>query len=176
MSFVGSHVNRGVGAARNALLARARGPHLFALDADNGVYPTALARLEGALVSQPDADFAYSAIAVFNGGRPQNLLSARTWDPSLFRGGNFLDNMALYRTSTLREIGGWDESLPNWEDFQLWLRLAERGRKGAFVPQALSWYRVFEGSRSQETPRHVHDLWVAMREAAPTVLADSYGV
>ncbi len=172
LSFVGAATNQGVSAARNALLARVRGEFVFTLDADNGVYPSALSRLHAALVADPDAAFAYSAIAVFNGTRPQNLLSARSWDPTLFRYGNYIDNMAMYRVNELRERGGWDETLLNWEDFHLWLRFAEAGKRGVFIPQALSWYRVFSGSRSQHPPHRLHSLWSEMRATAPTVLAD----
>jgi hypothetical protein len=171
LSFVETNINQGTSAARNALLARARAEFVFTLDADNGVYPTALGRLAAALIADPGAAFAYSAIAVFNGKLPQSFLSARSWDPSLFRYGNYIDNMAMYRASELREVGGWD-SLGNWEDFHLLLRFAEAGKRGAFVAQALSWYRVFSGSRSQHPPTRLHALWSEMRAAAPTILAD----
>jgi GT2 family glycosyltransferase len=172
VSFVGTVANQGVSAARNALLARARGEMLFSLDADNGVYPSALKRLMAALDADNGAAFAYSAIAVFNNGRPQNLLSARSWDPSLFKYGNYLDNMALYRTAQLKELGGWDPELYNWEDFHLWLRLAEAGKRGVFLPQALCWYRVVAESRSQETHFQSRRIWAEMKAAAPTLLSD----
>jgi hypothetical protein len=172
ISFVGTIANNGVAAARNALLQRARGRLLFSLDADNGVYPTALQKLQVAMDSDPDASFAYSVIAVFNNGTPKSLLSARPWDPSLFRYGNYLDNMAMYRTSELRALGGWDVDLLNWEDFQLWLRMAENGMRGVFVPQILSWYRVLAQSRSQLAHLQLKQIWSEMRAAAPTVLAD----
>ena len=164
--------NLGLAATRNALLQGARGEYVFPLDPDNGVYPTALAQLVEKLRDDDEAAFAYSIIATFNGGKPQNLISNRPWDPSLFRFGNYIDSMALIRADRLHEVGGWDPAIPNWEDFHLWVRFAERGWHAAFIPAMLSWYRVFPFSMSQESTIHRPQLWTILRSAAPTVLAD----
>jgi len=135
-------VNRGIGAARNALVERARGEFVFALDADNEIYPSALRRLISALEQDRDALFSYSMLQVLRDGVPTELGSALPWEPDRLRQANYIDAMALMRRRELLELGGYtdDLRLHGWEDYDLWCRVAERGGHGAFVPQVLGRY------------------------------------
>lgn len=169
--YVGA-LNRGLSIVRNELLSRARGEFTFVLDADNGVYPDVLARLTAALDEDPDAAFAYTPLAVRRGHVFTRLVSSRPWQPELFRQGNYIDAMALLRTQTLLALGGWDADMDGWEDFHLWVRIAEAGMYGAFVPQALSWYRGSEHSMSIEIAAHSVGLWSRIRAAAPTIMRE----
>jgi hypothetical protein len=46
---------------------------------------------------------------------------------------NVVGNQVLTLTSRVRELGGFDELLPAWQDHDLWLRLARRFGPGAAV-------------------------------------------
>ncbi len=168
--LIRSLINEGPSATRNMLLEQARAPYVFMLDADNGVYPPALERLRGALEQDCGADFAYSAITCLRAGRPAKLISSRPWKPELLRQGPYIDNMAMWRTAALRQIGGWDPTMFAWEDFHLWARVAEAGGRGAYVPQVLSWYRMTDHSNSIEAALDFVSLWSRIRAAAPTVM------
>jgi GT2 family glycosyltransferase len=137
-------VNRGLGAARNAAVDFARGELCFMLDADNETYRRGLARLVSALDADPMADFAYGMLEMFSVSGPVGLRSYFPWRPDRLRTGNFVDAMALWRTAALRALGGYttDRRLHGWEDYDLWCRVAERGGRGAFVPQIVARYRV----------------------------------
>ena len=52
--------------------------------------------------------------------------------------------MALWRTTALRELGGYTTELRlhGWEDYDLFCRVAERGLHGVLVPEILGRYRV----------------------------------
>jgi len=141
-------VNRGIGAARNALVERARGEFVFALDADNEIYPSALRRLVSALERDRDALFAYSMLQVLRDGVPTGLGSALPWEPDRLREANYIDAMALMRRRELLELGGYtdDVRLHGWEDYDLWCRVAERGGHGAFVAQVLGRYHQSQDS------------------------------
>ncbi len=166
-------VNRGLSATRNQLLRHSRGAYVFNLDADNGVFPTCLSRLAAALDEHPEAAFAYAPIATRRLGEYVGLLSEHPWMPELFRRGNYIDAMAMIRRSTVERFGGWDESmLHGWEDFQLWVRLAEAGCTAAFVPQVLSWYRLSENSMLMGTNLDSVSLWSTIRAAGPTLMAE----
>lgn len=162
--------NRGASATRNHLLQHARGEFVFVLDADNGVYPDILRQLVDALDADPDAAFAYAPIAVRRGNEFIRLVSARPWLPDQLRHGNYIDAMALVRTSVLREFGGWDPEMDGWEDFHLWARMAEAGLHAAFVPQVLSWYRTSSHSLSVQVSVDAVGMWSRIRAAAPTVM------
>ncbi|MDQ3319081.1 MAG: glycosyltransferase [Actinomycetota bacterium] len=141
-------VNRGIGAARNALVRRARGEFVFALDADNEIYPSTLRRLVSALERDPDALFAYSMLQVLRDGVPTGLGSALPWEPDRLREANYIDAMALMRRRELLELGGYTEEvrLHGWEDYDLWCRVAEQDGHGAFVPQILGRYHSSQDS------------------------------
>lgn len=166
-------LNQGLSATRNDLLAEARGEYVFSLDADNGVFPSCLARLSEALDRDSDAAFAYSMIANRELRDYTSLSSAIGWDPQFLRRGNYIDAMAMLRTSSIRRLGGWDTSMMfGWEDFQVWARFAEAGEHAVFVPQVLSWYRksnvsMIMGSRVDEM-----SLWAQVRNAAPHLMTD----
>lgn len=172
VELTASRVNNGVSATRNLMLERVRGEYVLPVDADNGVFPTALAEFVAALDAAPAAAFAYAPIVVLRSGVPQGLISAHPWDPKELRYGNTVDTMALIRTATLRRFGGWDPRLTAWEDFHLWLRMAEAGEAPVFIPKALTWYRTTEHSLRMTTGHDDRTLWSHMREAAPGLYRD----
>lgn len=141
-------VNRGLGAGRNDLLRIARGEYAFMLDADNSIYPPAIARLCEALDADPTAAFAYCMLERHNAGRSRGLLSDGPWEPDRLRDGNYVDAMAMLRRLSVIELGGYSEDirLYGWEDFDLWCRIAEHGGHGLFVPEILCRYRQNEHS------------------------------
>jgi CTP:molybdopterin cytidylyltransferase MocA len=165
-------VNRGLGHSRNALVERARGEYVFVLDADNGVYPSALGRLADALDADTEASFAYPMIAMLRDGDPFSLISALPWDPAHLREGNYIDAMALLRRRHILELGGYtiDPRLTGWEDFHLWCKCAEAGRYGILVAQVLAWYRRREHSMISEAEVSFVRAWSLMRARFPELL------
>ena len=160
--------NRGLAAARNAALDFARGELSFILDADNAVYPAGLGRLVAALDADEGASFAYGMIEVVSSGRPAGLRSFYPWRPARLRTGNYIDAMALWRTRALRELGGYsgDMRLYGWEDYDLWCRAAERGRRGMLVPEIVARYRL--------TNHSMLTLTNVSTTTAVSLLADRY--
>ncbi len=171
-------VNLGLAASRSAAVTRGRGEYVFMLDADNGVYPSALGRLVAALDEDPEASFAYAMIAVLEDGRPVSLLSSLPWEPAHLRSGNYIDAMALIRREELLELGGYttEPRLTGWEDFHLWCSCAKAGRRGLLVPQVLAWYRRHRHSMLADTERSTVAAWSIMRARFPELLAGSPGV
>jgi hypothetical protein len=157
--------------SRNALAERARGEYVFILDADGGIYPSALERLVTALDADRQATFAYPMVAVFEGDRPVELLSSLPWEPERLKRGERVDAMALIRRERLLELGGYatDPRLAGWEDFHLWCQCAEAGDRGVHVPQVLGWRRRSASSmpRSETgTPAP----WALMQARFPRLL------
>ncbi|HEX8054179.1 MAG TPA: glycosyltransferase family A protein [Thermoleophilaceae bacterium] len=135
--------NRGLSAARNSALDFARAELAFILDADNCLYPAGLERLVAALDQDPEVAFAYGMLEVLNAGRSVGLRSFYPWRPARLRTGNYIDAMALWRTRSLRELGGYTDDLRlyGWEDYDLWCRAAEREVEGVLVPEIVARYR-----------------------------------
>ena len=170
-AFLTRATNGGVARTRNALLARARGEFVFTLDADNGVYPTALDAFAAVLDENPEGSFAYGPIEVRRDGGFAGLLSPRSLDVDEIRYGNYVDSMAMFRTTALREVGGWNDALHTWEDYELWLRFLEKDISGVFVPQVHAWYVMRDGTLRTAADLELIGVWSQLRASAPTILA-----
>lgn len=166
---------RGVGHARNTLVAHARGEYLFMLDATGGIYPSTVQRLVTALDDDPQAIFAYPMVAVFEGDRPVELASSLPWEPERLASCNWIDGIALIRRTRLLELGGYptDPRLAGWEDFDLWCRCAQAGGHGVHVPQVLARRRRAASSAAAHSADGTPAKWELMRERFPQLLAQS---
>ncbi len=165
-------VNRGLGRARNAVFEHGRGELVFALDADNEIYPTAIERLVEALDRDPGATFAYSILEEVTAGVPSGLRSALPWDPKRLAVMNYIDAMSLLRRERILELGGYSEDvrLYGWEDYDLWCRLAEHGGRGVLVPEILCRYHRSPHSMLSVTDIDASELLSLLRERYPSVM------
>jgi hypothetical protein len=163
-------IDRGLARSRNALIERSRGEYVFILDHQGGIYPSTLDRLASALDEDARAMFSYPMIAVFDGGRPVELLGSLPWEPERLKKGNWIDAMALVRRKGLLELGGYstDPRLAGLEEFDLWCKCAESGGYGVQVPQVLAWH-----PRSPDSmPAHAErgEAWALMQARFPRLL------
>jgi hypothetical protein len=144
------------------------------LDSDNEVFPRCLSRLAFELDSNPTAALAFGTLEMFTGAEPVGLLNTRPWEPRLFRNGNYVDAMAMMRTSVVRdELGGYptDRRLYGWEDYALWCSVASAGYHGIRVPEILARYRVSKHSMLSLTNISVTDAYSVLIEANPELMA-----
>lgn len=56
---------------------------------------------------------------------------------------------ALIRKASIDDVGGYDESLPIWEDYDLWLRIGTK-YKVRNIPEFLTGYRIHKQNISSE--------------------------
>jgi hypothetical protein len=163
--------NGGLAAARNMGFEVARGELVFVLDADNAVYPHALALLEQALTDDPGAAFAYGIIEAFNEDGPGGIMSFLGWDPERLRYGNFIDAMAMVRRDAVLGVGGYvsQPAFYGWEDFALWCALASEGLRGVRVPQIVARYRVAKHSMVAVTNIDDTAAWAALLRDYPVL-------
>ncbi|MFN7131857.1 MAG: glycosyltransferase family 2 protein, partial [Myxococcales bacterium] len=136
--------NGGLGSARNAGIAAARGRYVLPLDADDLIAPTFLARTVEALKAQPDLAYATTFAAYFDVDPAQPTGGLVPW--GLDRDTLPVNNVASTCTALiphelLEELGGYDEWLTSFEDWDLYCSMAERGMKAAVLPEFLFFYR-----------------------------------
>jgi glycosyltransferase involved in cell wall biosynthesis len=155
--IVDKQLNTGLADARNIGLQSARAPYAFILDADNMVFPRALEQLHGTIVRDNSAAV-YSMLCRFQNAHNhrEGLLSYFDWDPQMLVEFPYIDAMALFNRTQLIEIGGYDTDLYNfgwfgWEDYDLWLRIANAKLRVSFVPNVLCLYRHHETAMSNST-------------------------
>ncbi len=150
--IIAKEFNTGLADSRNIGTQAARAPFVLMMDADNLLMPQALSQLLAAIESGEHVA-AYSILCRFTGKPPRRmgLLSQYDWDPQILVQHPYIDAMALFRRETLLELGGYDNELSQvgwfgWEDYEMWLRFAQRNLSVAFVPNILCLYRHHERS------------------------------
>jgi GT2 family glycosyltransferase len=143
---------RGIGAAMNTGLRVARGYYIARLDSDDIWRPDLLEVLAAVLDSDSDVDVAYARGQAMN--RYGELLDHRQGAPMRFSGDalrsmvfdDFTCNVALLaRHNCIERVGGYDESLPANEDWDMWLRVARHSRF-VFVDRVLAHIRWHPGN------------------------------
>ncbi|HWH06466.1 MAG TPA: glycosyltransferase family 2 protein [Gaiellaceae bacterium] len=167
--------NAGPGAARTAGLHATRAEYVFSLDADDLVEPGMLARMATLLDGRPEAGVAYGDHQEFGDGEvlrraperidPFRLLYVFEYPPA-----------ALFRRSVLERLGGWEAEgirLPAYEDWHLWLKLAEHGVQGVHVgPGVITYRRRLHGDRLLTRARKQHrSLYRTLRRLHPALFA-----
>jgi glycosyltransferase involved in cell wall biosynthesis len=142
--------NRGLPAARNAGTQAARGEFINYCDADDQLLPLKVERCMAVFRRQPGVTLVYTDCNfVQEDGRtviprPHLVLPSGDVFCELLAGplGNFVSECApLIRRQAVLDVGGFNESLPAAEDWDLWLRLAAR-HTFAFVNEVLALYRM----------------------------------
>lgn len=140
--------SRGVAAARNAGIERARGTWVAFLDDDDLWAPDKLAaQLRAAVESR--RDWAYTSAVYFLDERPPRpwFVADAASPDALARVLPFRNvvpagsSNVIVRRSLLEETGGFDEELSQLADWDMWLRLLRAGPP-AVVPRHLVAYRL----------------------------------
>ncbi len=148
----------GAARARNAGLAEARGEHIAYLDTDNLWHPAYLETMLAAVAGRgPVCAFARSVEAVAGAGGRFRVRSARGTDHDyerlLLR--NHLDlNTFMHHRALYERLGGFTESLPKGQDWDLALRYTHSGEPVA-VDALLALYRRHpDWGQLTDTQRH----------------------
>lgn len=129
---------RNVGAAASATLG------VIPLDADNRLASQLLEAL--VLLWDDSADVVHGNWRQFGMEAMDVVVPTATLDHLLPV--NSIDACALIRRATLEAVGGWDESLPFWEDWDIWLRMIRAGARFAKVDGTTFEYLVRPSSLS----------------------------
>jgi glycosyltransferase involved in cell wall biosynthesis len=168
--IVDKQLNTGLADARNIGLQSARAPYAFILDADNMVFPRALEQLHSTIVRDNSAAV-YSMLCRFQGAHnnPEGLLSYYDWDPQMLIEYPYIDAMAMFDREQLIKIGGYDTELYKygwfgWEDYDLWLRIAQADLRVSFLPNVLCLYRHHEKAMSNTTNLFERELVARLLE------------
>ena len=158
----------GLSATRNVGISHARGTHILTLDADDLIRPTFVAEMVALYERSPDLLLATSLVSCFVESPAE---ATGGWCPLGFERRmlpvfNFAScATALMPRDAVLAAGGYDHTLPAYEDWDLYCRLAQRG-KSAVVPEFLIDVRIRPDSMLRSMSRTMHETLRAriMRE------------
>lgn len=153
-----TQANRGLSGARNAGCREARGQYLHFLDADDLLHERAYEWLIHGANAQPGATV-LMRYGTFSEGVGRDLVPVL--DQPLeqkFLPGLIARNLGpvhgyLVPRELVFNAGGFDESFPACEDWDLWLRIALQGGKLVSIPDVGAYYRKYAGSMSSDSLR-----------------------
>lgn len=139
----------GLTASLNRALALARAPLVARLDADDVALPERLARQRAFLAAHPEVGLlGAGAREVDAAGREIAVRLPPTDDAALraalIRRNPFIHSAVIARRALVERAGGYDESVPVAQDYDLWMRLAQLTRL-ASLPEVLVVRRLLPG-------------------------------
>jgi glycosyltransferase involved in cell wall biosynthesis len=145
--------NAGLSAARNALVAAARGRFILPLDADNRLCHGFIEKAMDTLDHDPAIGVVYGDRRLF-GGKAERL---HVPDFNIYNilHGNSIDACAMFRRELWTGAGGYDTNLRGFEDWEFWIHAWKLRWRLLHLPEVAFEYRVRPGSLLTQcsTPR-----------------------
>ena len=147
-------VNGHISAASNSALELATGDFTILMDHDDLIPVHALYMVAVELNAHPDADVIYSdEDKVDEQGNRYDPHFKSDWNFEMFCSMNMINHLGVYRTSLLRDVGGFREGYEGSQDYDLALRVIAKTTSDRIrhIPFVLYHWRVFQTSGSYST-------------------------
>lgn len=177
-----STANRGVSAARNTAIAATCAPLVALLDGDDRFRPDYLRTMVELLEGDPTIRLATCNALVF-GAVPQERLCFQTkqgkGDGTRGTLADVLDRSfgvyigTAFRRAEFDRVGGFDTSMAQSEDFDLWVRLMQLGGHAWYVDRVMGEYRVRPNSASAHAGRMLLGNLRVYEKARAALAADA---
>lgn len=135
--------NGHIAAASNTALAAARGSFVALLDHDDLLAEHALSAVARELVAHPQTDMVYSdEDKLTEDGKHVDPFFKPDWSPEYFLACMYTCHLGVYRTSLVREVGGFRSEFDQAQDYDMVLRLTAKTDRVRHVPDVLYHWRI----------------------------------
>lgn len=159
--------NRGCARARQTAIGEASGTYLAFIDSDDYWYPEKLTRQQAQL-AETDAALCYVGKEIVDSRTDEILARRSTVEPPTNALGVLLKHDyigsptgVVIRRDVYESVGGFDTSLPNRQDWELWIRVC-RNHPIAAVPEILARRYVGHGQMTDELRELLRGTWMAV--------------
>ncbi len=137
--------NGGAADARNFGIRHSKGAFILPLDADDILHPNFLEKTVDVLINCNWIHLVYTDYVEF--GAWNKYVQTGDWNPQRLLFQNILCYCCLFRKEVWKAIGGYNPTMPGYEDWDFWIGCAEKGFTGLRIPQVLFFYRIRENSK-----------------------------
>lgn len=162
---------RGASSARNAGLSICETDYVYFFDSDDLFSPSFVADITDALAASPELDVLF----VPTSQEVNGMVEDRTYRPSAEPWVHILNSQlntvsVVFRTSFLRSLGGWNEQLTVWDDWELGLRVLLAHPKWQWLT-AQPYHHIVVHARSQTNTGFTQTLEPSLDAICMAVLA-----
>jgi GT2 family glycosyltransferase len=145
--------NGHISAASNSALALANYEFIVLLDHDDVLHPLALYFTSQTILANPDCQIIYSdEDKITKRGRRLDAYFKPDFDYHLLLSHNMISHLGVYRTATVRKVGGFRLGLEGSQDYDLLLRVYEEIKPDQIhhIPFPLYHWRISKKSAAED--------------------------
>ena len=152
-------INSGPSSARNNGINNSNGEFILPLDADDMIYPDYIQSCVNILKNNKNISPVYCD--THHIGQTQGVEQRPEWSMDRLIQGPFIVNCSMFHKKAFDDCEGYDNSLKGWEDYDLWIRMGQKGYIGKRIPKPLFIYYHHEndGTVSTEANKNQQELY-----------------
>ncbi|NDD18719.1 MAG: glycosyltransferase, partial [Acidimicrobiia bacterium] len=156
--------NGGIVAASNDAIASATGEFLVLLDNDDELRSDALELVAAVISESSDIDYVYSdEDKIAPTGERFDVFQKPIWSPERLLAQNYTSHLSVLRRAVVDEVGRFRTGFDGSQDYDLVLRVIERARRIANVPEVLYHWRALPTSTASAAAAKPYAFIAALR-------------
>jgi glycosyltransferase involved in cell wall biosynthesis len=152
--------NGGPSSARNEAFKHSKGEFILPLDSDDMVMDGYIKTCVNILSTNKNISPVYCD--THHVGQMQGVEQRPEWSKERLVQGPFIVNCSMFHRESFEKVGGYDEELNGWEDYDMWLRMMKEGYVGKRIPKPLFIYFHHEndGTVSTNANKNSQELYL----------------
>ena len=141
--------NGGPSKARNEGIKSSKGKYILPLDSDDLIHSMYVESCVN--VIQENNKYSPIYCDTIHEGQMRGIEKRPEWSENRLVQGPFIVNCSMFSREAFDSIGGYDENLKGWEDYDMWLRMMQFGYVGKRIPEAMFIYFHHESEGTVST-------------------------
>ena len=141
--------NGGPSKARNVGVKSSTGEYILPLDSDDLMHPSYVE--ECLKIIKQNKNYSPVYCDTIHEGQMKGVEKRPEWSKERLVNGPFIVNCSMFSREAFDSINGYDEELKGWEDYDMWLRMMQKGYVGKRIPKPLFVYFHHESEGTVST-------------------------